>query len=177
MSPQKEENETVTWVWHSDRWTLVEDLYGGFHSHGGTPKWMVYSGKSQCKMDDEQGYQKPPYMMNVALFSSTSSTWHPRSGTRLAQLAIRRLERLLSQTWAPVEHYLGDSIVMGLPKNGWLISWEIPWKWMMNRGTPILGNLSLSRTSLFSWLFLVFYYKNVAGYTPQVRAPAALHHR
>ena len=26
--------------------------HGGFHSHGGTPKWMVYRGKSQSKMDD-----------------------------------------------------------------------------------------------------------------------------
>ena len=26
--------------------------YGGFHSHGGTPKWMVYKGKSHLEMDD-----------------------------------------------------------------------------------------------------------------------------
>ena len=24
--------------------------------NGGTPTWMVYDGKSQSKMDDEQGY-------------------------------------------------------------------------------------------------------------------------
>ena len=32
---------------------------------------------------------------------------------------------------------------IGLPKNGWSIVgklWEIPLEWMMNRGTPILGN-------------------------------------
>ena len=30
--------------------------FWGFHSHGGTPKWLVYSRKSQTKMDDNWGY-------------------------------------------------------------------------------------------------------------------------
>ena len=37
---------------------------GGFPSHGGTPKWMLSSVKSQSKMDDVWGYhhfRKPPY--------------------------------------------------------------------------------------------------------------------
>ena len=32
---------------------------GGFHSHGGTPKWMVYKGKSYLEMDD---IGAPPFM-------------------------------------------------------------------------------------------------------------------
>ena len=28
---------------------------------------------------------------------------------------------------------------MGVPQNGWFISWEIPLKWMMTGGTPIFG--------------------------------------
>ena len=26
--------------------------FGDFHSHGGTPKWLVYKGKSHLEMDD-----------------------------------------------------------------------------------------------------------------------------
>ena len=29
------------------------------------------------------------------------------------------------------------------PIADWSISWKIPLKWMMNRGTPILGNLHI----------------------------------
>ena len=34
-----------------DDWKL-ERTHEGFRGHGGTPKWMVYKGKSQSKMDD-----------------------------------------------------------------------------------------------------------------------------
>ena len=33
--------------------------------NGGTPKWMVYSGKAENKMDENWGYphfRKPPYI-------------------------------------------------------------------------------------------------------------------
>ena len=36
----------------------------GFHKFGGTPKWIVYKGKFQSKMDENRGYpyfRKPPY--------------------------------------------------------------------------------------------------------------------
>ena len=39
------------------------ELYGGFHSHGGTPKCMVYKGKSQSKMDD---LGVPPFRVSGA---------------------------------------------------------------------------------------------------------------
>ena len=37
---------------------------GGFHSHGGTLKWLVCNGKSESKMNDFLGYpyfRTPPY--------------------------------------------------------------------------------------------------------------------
>ena len=37
----------------------------GVSINGGAHKWMVYSGKSQSKMDDDWGYpyfEKPPYV-------------------------------------------------------------------------------------------------------------------
>ena len=42
------------------------ETYVAFHSHGGTPKWLVYEGKSQSKMDDGLGYRhfrNPPYRL------------------------------------------------------------------------------------------------------------------
>ena len=30
--------------------------FGGFQSHGGIPKWMVFNGKSPFFMDEEWGY-------------------------------------------------------------------------------------------------------------------------
>ena len=38
--------------------------YGGFHSHGGTPKYMVYLLEKPIKMDDDLG---------VPLFQETST--------------------------------------------------------------------------------------------------------
>ena len=37
--------------------------YGGFHSHGGTPEWMVYFMENPIKMDDlgVPYFRKPPY--------------------------------------------------------------------------------------------------------------------
>ena len=35
------------------------------------------------------------------------------------------------------------SMAMGVPPNGWLISWNIPSKRMMTRGTPMSGNLQM----------------------------------
>ena len=35
--------------------TILWLLYGGFHKWG-YPKWMVYNGKSQTKMDENWGY-------------------------------------------------------------------------------------------------------------------------
>ena len=32
------------------------DRYGGVHSHGLTPKWMVYEGKSYRNQDDKGKY-------------------------------------------------------------------------------------------------------------------------
>ena len=43
----------------------------------------------------------------------------------------------------------------GYPKNaGWFLSWKIPWKWMMTRGTPISRNLHILPLSLNFWRFL-----------------------
>ena len=39
---------------------------GGFHSHGGSPKWFVCKGKSHLEMDDDWGYpyfRKPLYIL------------------------------------------------------------------------------------------------------------------
>ena len=41
-------------------------LYGRFHMAGGTPKCLVYKGKSQSEMDDDWGYphfRKLPYVI------------------------------------------------------------------------------------------------------------------
>ena len=32
------------------------------------------------------------------------------------------------------------SMAMGVPQNGWFISWNIPFKWRITRGPPVLGN-------------------------------------
>ena len=32
--------------------TILVLVYGGFHSHGGNQKWLVYIGKSHLEMDD-----------------------------------------------------------------------------------------------------------------------------
>ena len=37
-------------------WDGYSMIFGGFHSHGGTQKWLVYDGKSKSKMDDDWGY-------------------------------------------------------------------------------------------------------------------------
>ena len=34
---------------------LINNLYGVFHSHGATPKWLVYEGKSHLEMDENWG--------------------------------------------------------------------------------------------------------------------------
>ena len=41
--------------WESLPWKMLNHeilgtLFGGFHSHGGTPKWMVYKGEIQLKL-------------------------------------------------------------------------------------------------------------------------------
>ena len=41
---------------------------------------------------------------------------------------------------------MGVSIVMGVPNTGWLISWNIPLKWMLMGDTPILGNPHIHST-------------------------------
>jgi hypothetical protein len=41
---------------------------GGFHSHGGTLKWLVCNGKSESKMNDFLGYpyfRTPPYRKKI----------------------------------------------------------------------------------------------------------------
>ena len=45
--------------------------HGGFHSHGATPKWTVYSGKSHLEMDDDCGWnhvRKPPHKIIYYLY-------------------------------------------------------------------------------------------------------------
>ena len=46
--------------------------YGGFHSHGGTQKWMVYNGKYQTKNGWWTGVplwlRKPPYWSVIFFF-------------------------------------------------------------------------------------------------------------
>ena len=40
------------------RWsasTGIQDPFGGFHNHGGSPKWLVCNGNSQSKMDGVSG--------------------------------------------------------------------------------------------------------------------------
>ena len=34
----------------------VSVVFGGFHSHGGIQKWLVYTGRSQSNMDENWGY-------------------------------------------------------------------------------------------------------------------------
>ena len=47
--------------------------------------------------------------------------------------------------------YGGFQVVMGDPQNGWFIRGNPIYKWMMTRGTPILGN-----PHIFSWAMLFF---------------------
>ena len=59
--------------WSILGWSFSEiDPGGGFLSHGGTPKWLAYKGKSQSKMDDNWGYpysRKPPLKLDIAGYS------------------------------------------------------------------------------------------------------------
>ena len=40
------------------------DIYWGFPLNGGTPKWMVYKGKSENKMDENWGYFQETFNWN-----------------------------------------------------------------------------------------------------------------
>ena len=58
-------------VLHGDFHGILREL-NGFHSHGGTQKWMVHKGKSQSKMDDDWWYpyfRKPAYQTNIGCMS------------------------------------------------------------------------------------------------------------
>ena len=50
-----------SWLLGLKGWMMLDV---GVSINRGTPKWMVYIGKSHLEMDDEQGYpyfRKPPY--------------------------------------------------------------------------------------------------------------------
>ena len=50
------ETATATWVVLASRTRKTCGLsYGDFHSHGGTPKWMVFVGENPIGMDDDLG--------------------------------------------------------------------------------------------------------------------------
>ena len=58
-------------VLHGDFHGILREL-NGFHSHGGTQKWVVHKGKSQSKMDDDWWYpyfRKPAYQTNIGCMS------------------------------------------------------------------------------------------------------------
>ena len=51
----------------------LDGLDGGFHSHGGTPWWMVYKGKYHLEMDDDLGIT--PICGNPQMFVHVSACW------------------------------------------------------------------------------------------------------
>ena len=57
--------------------------YGGFHSHGGTLKWLIYKGKSHLEMDDVWGYplfqENTIYLTSFKLFQSSQIVFCPFS--------------------------------------------------------------------------------------------------
>ena len=53
----------------------------GFHSHGGTPKWMVYSGRSYKKwmIRGSPHFRKPLYMETLEIIVNYSLFWYKKA--------------------------------------------------------------------------------------------------
>ena len=77
------------------------DDHGCPARHGSIPKWMIYKGKSQSKMDDEQGY--PPNEKKKKAFAT-----HPNCTLDVSEkTAIRSL---LVFNWLCFTHAARPSI-------------------------------------------------------------------
>ena len=96
---------------------------GGFHSHGGTPKWMVYMGKTHLKKND-LGVGKCPFFVFLFLFTFKFGNYIPKSwvmwkiGTSIPSpdLPEAWLEHLKVQIWEnvfPGGLQLGKSSING----------------------------------------------------------------
>ena len=81
-------------------------------------------------------------IISVLTRGTTSRQWGPNGASAggTVSLAILNGGRLF-EVWM-------WGLGMGVPNNGWFISWKITLKWMMTRGTPISGNLHLEQSIL-----------------------------
>ena len=82
---------------------------------------------------------------------SSRKTWRPWAWrVRQTWPIWRRLTKIMCRNWGFPARHGGTQQLDGLY---WFISWKTPWKWMMNRGTPIAGNLQMvgMRRGEYGW--------------------------